>query len=414
MDDLNNFAGSPSWMMDQLDEIQQTPWEADGALSQDSVALGDVFERTHGLALINEYALIPSYGTAPADQNRDAVSQSQPALATNNIQMLVLDSQVPSLYGTPREQDMFNMYDTSQDFDALPIATDAAAFSSDPVTVAPLPDQAQPSRLSFESPHHHSPQHPLGFGNQGRLSIGTTKKEQHLNPARDPALSTKRSKSSPFAQRTSLVQTAPRSPFVGTPVSCQTSIEPEAAASGRNTNRRQIKSALNTNLQTGADFELAQAIREPSTGRFRNFFQSIEDAKASMGRVLELHRKDQNDCTFRGIDPTFPTSESQCVAVVHAIVNAIHDWSQYQEWVQIVSTDVRDELVEELQEKQAALQAAKQPFTMRDLRPPREKLEQMLPSLEEQRRKILGMREFSDVVVELLAWALLVSPTSPR
>lgn len=172
-------------------------------------------------------------------------------------------------------------------------------------------------------------------------------------------------------------------------------------SSGRPIKRRQIKSGVSQRLQTAEDFELARAIDEPSTGQYRNFFNSLDESRASMARLLELHRKDKRDCTFRDTDdPTFPSSNAIWVAYVRKIVDAINDWSQYQEWVQVVSTEDRDRI--------AAQTAGWPSGTIRGRRPTDAELVGMLPPMEEQQKKILGTRGLSDMITEQLSWGLAV------
>lgn len=157
---------------------------------------------------------------------------------------------------------------------------------------------------------------------------------------------------------------------------------------------------MDGNLETSDDFELAKAVENPSTGKFRGFFTSLEHSKERLARLLELHRKDERRCTFLATDPTFPNSDAAWVAMVRRVVEAISDWSKYLEWIQIVSIESRDQFLVQLQ-----AQVAEANFIpgMREMRPSDDTLSKLLPSLEEQQRKILGSRPLSDLVVELIS-----------
>ncbi|KFA78674.1 hypothetical protein S40288_09486 [Stachybotrys chartarum IBT 40288] len=164
--------------------------------------------------------------------------------------------------------------------------------------------------------------------------------------------------------------------------------------------RRHVKPRQYKNAEVREDRDLVGDSHLAPTGKFTGYFSSKSDADKKRLRIAEFYQKPAEACSTPETDNTFPQSDEDYKAYVKQIFDAIFDWSDILEWLQVSEPAVRERVALAVKNKSIKGNQAK------DMRPRPEDLAAMPPMLKEQRRKILG-RDLNDQIVELLSWDLL-------
>lgn len=181
--------------------------------------------------------------------------------------------------------------------------------------------------------------------------------------------------------------------------------------------RRIIKPQRNPELrdQTPEDCRISAAQMGSTSGKWTGYFQDTQDAKDKLARWLGFHRKLSSFCSFPHNDDTFPSTPEETQRLVKMVFSAITDWSNYREWTQAVEVSVKDNFIDELlaERRERHPKNFDEPYeslkevSMEELRPSSQELLRILPSLQEQQKKILG-REEPDITWEWISWLLVV------
>lgn len=166
--------------------------------------------------------------------------------------------------------------------------------------------------------------------------------------------------------------------------------------------RRHVKPRQYKKAQVREDRDLVGDSHLAPTGKFTGYFSSKSDADKKRLRMAEFYQKPAEACSTPETDNTFPQSDEDSKAYVKQIFDAIFDWSDILEWLQISQPAVRERVALAVKDKSIKVNQAK------DMRPLPEDFAAIPHTLEEQHRKILG-RDLNDQIVELLSWDLLVS-----
>ncbi|UNI20507.1 hypothetical protein JDV02_006586 [Purpureocillium takamizusanense] len=139
------------------------------------------------------------------------------------------------------------------------------------------------------------------------------------------------------------------------------------------------------------------------TGQWQGHYRSLDEARIARMTLQKIYSKPPHECTSPVDDDSFPTSDNAWVRVVRQIFDAIMDWRYILEWKSALDREGKAKAMGMLSQN-----GEEESCPGLEPRPSACDLEKLLPSREEQQRRILGQVP-SDQTIELVAWAIVHS-----
>lgn len=186
---------------------------------------------------------------------------------------------------------------------------------------------------------------------------------------------------------------------------------PEA---GRRCKKNKIYNAIVTEQdQKLMEFALAE---DPAAADSGLRFGSLNQFKEALGRASHLLNKPVVDCTTPATDPSFPRTDEEMRALVLKVKQAMTDWSNYIEWMQVAPDNVRlarsNELVDKITHHESMKKGPRRvapsenALSIEDLLPPRHIREAYMQDIAYAQHKVLN-RVLNDLAAESHAWKLV-------
>jgi hypothetical protein len=186
---------------------------------------------------------------------------------------------------------------------------------------------------------------------------------------------------------------------------------PEA---GRRCKKNKIYNAIEMEQdQNLMEFALAE---DPAPADGGLHFSSLNQFKEALGRASHLLNKPVGDCTTPATDPSFPRTDEEMRALVLKVKQAMTDWSNYIEWMQVAPDNVRlarsNELVDKINQHEAMKKGPRRAapnenaLCVEDLLPPRHIREAYMQDIAYAQHKVLN-RVLNDLAAESHAWKLV-------
>ena len=174
--------------------------------------------------------------------------------------------------------------------------------------------------------------------------------------------------------------------------------------------KRIVKAVLDTSNLSPSMESVCLRSKDPPTRKFKSIFRSADDARSTLKAFIQLHKKPAKDCSFPESDSTFPSCNQEKIVHVRHVFDAICDWSYILEWKAVLPRQKRGHVIAQLAASREKIRQAKgqdKTFTDKD-RPTEEELATVLPSIEEQQRRVLSQIP-SDQTIEWISWEVVVS-----